>query len=442
MSIRSKIAAMICAGVLAVGGSAAAYAEDYSVVVFAQAGQKCSLANLKSTLAYPIPNGSTLQEWWGEDSSADESMPVLTKSRTLKKCFQLKQGETLIIPKGKTLTLTGGANIHGDIYIEKGGRLLLKHDALSLFGRIICEGTLEVTGGTFTGFDGSLLYVTEAGKFTAADRGITELDDGCEINGRIDILAGANAVCFGKTNIPVPYLESEPVAAVFKKQSFGGAYVQTERITDSTRLNAVVGTPIRTGFEYSDMDFAEFYTVLFSGGGTVTYTASGTIDNGFNEIGGVDVQLIRGVLDTWHRPTELKTAENAFSKSTYVARAKYLSHTVNEEYVEYTFELVDGYKGRTDSTITLRRDSEWSDEYIQEFTEGEYVLPLRSVEPENSEKYYVLSCDLYIPVNGGKADCVYVLGEKNELARAVTTDYLAELALYATSYPELDIISE
>lgn len=441
MKIKTKIAAVICAGMLAMGGSAA-YAADNSVVVFAVAGQKSALANLKSTLAYPIPNGSTLQEWWGEDPSVDESMPVLTKSRTLKKYFQLKQGETLIIPKGKTLTITGGADIRGDIYIEKGGRLLLKHGSVSLFGNILCEGTLKVTGGTLVGFDGSLLYISKTGKFTAADRGITELEDGYEINGRIDILPGANAVCFGKTNIPVPYLESEPVAAVYKQQSFGGAHIQTEIVTDSSRLNEVVGTPVRTNFEYSDMDFAEYYTVLFSGGGTVTYGASGTIENGFNKIGGVDVQLIHGVLDSFHRPQALKTAENAFATSTYVVQAKYLSHTANEDYVEYTFELVDGYKRRTDSTITLRRDREWSDEYMQEFTEGEYVLPLKLVEPNNGEKYYVLSSNLYIPVSAGKADCVYILGEKIELASAVTTKYLSELAMYATSYPELDIISE
>ncbi|MGN1341016.1 MAG: hypothetical protein ACI4WS_12050 [Oscillospiraceae bacterium] len=444
MSIRSKAVAVLCAGMLAVTGAVGvtAQANDPTMVVFAVAGTKSSLSSLKSSLAYPMPN--MYAEWWSDEMYAEEAIPVLAKSRTLKKNFQLKQDEKLIIPNGKTLTLTGGADIRGTIYIENGGRLLLKHGTLSLFGNILCEGRIHVTGGTLLCHEDSMLYIFEEGKFTAADRGITELDDGYEINGRIDILAGANAVCFGTTNIPVPYLDSEPVAAVYKKQSFGGAQLQTEVITDSARLNELMDVPFNTSFELCEGSFADYYTVLFSGGGAVTYRALGNIGGGFDMVGNVDVQMIHAVLDSWHRPVALKTVENAFATSAYVVQAKYLSHTANEDYVEYSFEVEKRYRGRygAESTITLRRDREWSDEYTQEFSEGECILPLKLVEPMNGENYYVLSSNLYIPVNDGKADCISILGENTMLDAPVTTDYLAALAFSAAKHPELDIVSE
>lgn len=372
------------------------------------------------------------------------------KSRKLKKRFVLKEGEMLIITAGKTLTITGGAEFYGNIYIEKGGKLKLEWYSTRLYGGVFCDGTLSVTGGTFHVFDEALLYISETGKFNAADRGICEPEDGYELNGRVYISPNANSVCLGDTNIPDPYLSAEPVAAVYKREDFDGAKIFTEVITDKTRLNALINLPDNNSPSFSDGDFADCYTVLFDGGGAVTYTAYGNVDNGFNIIGGFDVQLIFSVLDRFHRHEELKIAENAFGNSSNAVRARYVSHTADEDTVTYTFEVVNiialpidwNIQKGIGETFTLKRDREWSDEYTQEFTDGEYILPLKSVKPKNGESYYVLARDVYIPVNEGAADCVYISGEKCGLASPVTVEYIKNIAGNAVSYPELDIAGE
>ncbi|MDE6031737.1 MAG: hypothetical protein K2G32_08965, partial [Oscillospiraceae bacterium] len=204
------------------------------------------------------------------------------------------ENEKLIIPSGKTLTLRGGANIDGTIYIEEGGKLVFDKFSVNLTGKIMCFGTVSVTQGTLYCGDGSMLYVAEGGKFTAADRG----GDENELNGRITMEPGADVVCLGTCNIPDPTFAAEPVAAVYCRVEFGGYSKKVSEV--KTDLSDLLSVKCSTDAGFGDGDFADVYTILFSGGSCVSYTADGTIEDGWSNIGGVNVQMMANLLSDYH----------------------------------------------------------------------------------------------------------------------------------------------
>lgn len=289
-TLKKRIASAFMAAVLAAAAippvSAAADFENVDflgTVVYGQPNGTSGLKNLGSSLTYA---GTT-----------DFKTPVLNKSRTLKRTFFLKEGETLIIPKGKTLKLTAGANIDGNIYIEQGGKLILDRFSVGLTGSIVCDGTISVTGGTLTCFGGSLLFIGETGSFNVADTGYSE--EYGEFNGRISADANADTVCLGKTNYPDPTFSGEPVAAVKTSVESGGAQLSTELYTgDLSEL-----MPGKVGYSKYYMwsgDYYDTYTVLFDGGSCVKFT--GRKDSGWESIGTVSVSWLTAVLDIYRNP--------------------------------------------------------------------------------------------------------------------------------------------
>ncbi|MBQ8171263.1 MAG: hypothetical protein IJZ95_04660 [Oscillospiraceae bacterium] len=288
MCIRSIIIAAVSSIAMLIAGAsmqteATAHTIDYTTqVVYGQSASRSYLTSIKKNLSY-------------SQISEDIRVPVLAKSRTLKKCFVLKENQTLVIPSGKTLTLTGGANIAGKLYIEKGGKLVLKKYQLNLTGSIVCDGKLSITGGTLACFDDSMLFIGESGSFTATDRGVIEQ----ELNGRICCDNGADVVCLGTTNIPDPTFAAEPVAAIHTRIDFGGAVKKVSPVTANINslLPSVVGYDSST--ELGDGDFADCYTVLFSGGSCVKLTANGNISNGWSSIGNVNIQIMQIALDVY-----------------------------------------------------------------------------------------------------------------------------------------------
>lgn len=277
-------AAFICITILSASLSENASAQDTTVseiVNFGQASKKSTLSNFKSCLYY-------------SDKFEDVSVPVLKKSRVLKNCFTMSENEKLIIPSGKTLTLRGGADIDGTIYIEEGGKLVLDKFSVNLTGKIMCFGTVSVTNGTLYCGENSMLYVAEGGKFTAADRG----SDESGLNGRVTAEPVSDVVCLGTCNIPDPTFAAEPVAAVYSRVEFGGYSKKVSEV--KTDLSDLLSVKCNTGAEFGDGDFADVYTVLFSGGSCVSYTADGTIEDGWSNIGGVNVQMMANLLSDYH----------------------------------------------------------------------------------------------------------------------------------------------
>lgn len=290
MKFRTRLMSLIAVAVFVVMGmlgtvaSTAAFAEeDYEVVAYGRAAQKSYLSSIKSDLYY----AKIQPEEFVPDAI---KIPVLNKSRELKKYFTLKKDEVLVIPAGKTLTITGGADINGTVYIEKGGRLNLQKYSVTLAGSIVCDGVIAVTGGTLWCADGSLLYIGRSGQFTARDRG----GDEEELNGRIDSSPRANVVCVGATNIPDPTFDGTPAAAIYHRDEFGGSVRKTSVMTGD--IESLLDVGYDTSDDYGDGDFADYYTILFSGGASVVFTAEGKLTSGWNRIGNVNVQLMSAAL--------------------------------------------------------------------------------------------------------------------------------------------------
>lgn len=287
------IALILAAAVSAAVPTVSAYAEnsiDYnSTLVYGQASEKCTLKSFKSNLTYV---------------GSDYKVPVLNKSRTLKKQFCLSESETLIIPKGKTLKLTGGANIKGTIYIENGGSLVLEKYTVQLEGSIFCDGRISITGGTLSCGESALLFISEAGNFNVTDTGYDE--EYGEYNGRISVDTDADTVCLGKTNYPAPTFFQKPVAAVRTIVEFGGGKVKTELYSGD--LNELMpGTVGCAKFDPWSGDFFDSYTVLFDGGSCVKFT--GFKEHGWESIGGVNISWLTKILDIYRNPDHIKDLE-------------------------------------------------------------------------------------------------------------------------------------
>ncbi len=286
-SISLFIACIVAAGMTLTAAaeniSSASTAEP-APIVWGQAAEKRGLVNIRSNLYYAL-----VDEW------ADIKVPVLKKSRTIKNCFVLNDNECLVIPAGKTLKLTGGADIRGDIYIEDGGRLVIDKLSTYLSGTIVCHGDISVTNGTLTCTNGSTLYIAESGSLKASDRGV----DAGGLNGRVGTdMYGASVVCLGECNIPDPTFASDPVVAVYCRTEFGGVVKKTEVMTDG--LDALLDTELTTDTYYGDSSFYDLYTVLFSGGGCVDFVAIGNIGLGWSSIGGANVQSLTHAARIYH----------------------------------------------------------------------------------------------------------------------------------------------
>lgn len=258
--------------------------EISETVAWGRAAEDRRLSSIKSCLYYS-----------DNIESDDIVIPVLKKSRTIKNHFVMSANDKLIIPSGKTLTLTGGAYLDGTIYIEEGGMLLIDKYSTYVDGKIICFGTIGVTNGTFSCCDNSLLYVAKGGELLEAG------DFTHEIDGKIGATEGANVVCLGHCNIPDPTFSAEPVAAAYCDWGFGGNAKEVSTITNKDKLSKLLDVKCNTSAEFFDDDFADVYTILFSGGGCVTYTANGDTSYGWTNIGGVYVQVMNKYLTDYHR---------------------------------------------------------------------------------------------------------------------------------------------
>ncbi len=221
------IAAMLmAAAVTSAFPAVSASAQDNAeVVAFGQEAQKCSLKNLKTILyRYDSKNGT----------------PILRKTRLIKKCFILGEDEALIIPKGVTMTLNGGAVIKGKIYIENGGKLVLKRYSVDLYGSIVSDGTVSVTNGTLTCYASSLLYIGEKGKFDCPGGYDQEAE---MFTGQIWNAAQADTICLGKNTYNNPLFDGTPIAAVGYNYVCDGTQIEKlDNVSDlAALLPGVVG---------------------------------------------------------------------------------------------------------------------------------------------------------------------------------------------------------
>lgn len=282
----TKIAALFLAAAVsaatftAVSAQAAPEVDYTQVIVFGMKEKVVTLDNIEKSL------------------KRIEGSPVLNKSRKIKNCFSLGMFNSLTIPKGKTLTLSGGANLEGCIYIEKGGKLVIDRYSVENYGTIICDGTLEVTGGTLRLNNGSILYIGSTGKFN----GKTGYDEKMQsFNTRIYIEPEARVICLGSTDYPSSRFSSKPLAAVHRHvtddEAVGLKYT-SKVITEG--LDELIKTGYTTTNFFGKEEFDE-YTVFFDGGSSITYT--GTPEAGWCGVGGEHMNSFVDHLQKYRDPS-------------------------------------------------------------------------------------------------------------------------------------------
>ena len=273
------MAAAVASAFPAVSASAQSNSE---VVTFGQEAKKCSLKNLKTILyRYDSENGT----------------PILKKTRLIKKCFILGEDEALIIPKGVTMTLNGGSVIKGKIYVENGGKLILKRYTTQLYGSIVSDGVVSITRGTLTCFSGSLLYIGEHGTFDC----LTGYDEGTKMfSGQVSNDPQADIICVGKTKYNNPIFNGTPIAAVGYNYVCDGMQInKLDNVSDpAALLPGAVG--YGTYSVWAD-DYYDAYTVMFAGGGTVKYV--GDPEKGWKYIDDVPVSFYTAQLNKYRDPS-------------------------------------------------------------------------------------------------------------------------------------------
>lgn len=159
------------------------------------------------------------------------TVSVLNTSVSFTNTFTMESDDFLVIPKGKTLRLNGGAEIKGNIYIENGGKLIFAGGFARIDGTIVSDGTMIRHMNTASVWVYGALYVSPQGKLTEKDYGddpVFEAGDG------IARSRSGSIVCFGKTNSKSKDITANPVAAVLMKRYYiWNELVESEVLTDS-----------------------------------------------------------------------------------------------------------------------------------------------------------------------------------------------------------------
>lgn len=154
------------------------------------------------------------------DDIFDGEISVLNKSVSISKILDIADSELLAIPSGKTLALKNGAEINGDIYVEKGGKLTFSGGEFTINGSIVSDGTVTLKSAANVLVYGNV-YVPSAGKLSVGSDEKLAIGE----NGKI--------VCLGKTNSKLLDIAAKPIAAVLKSTDIAGRAFNTEVVMDN-----------------------------------------------------------------------------------------------------------------------------------------------------------------------------------------------------------------
>lgn len=224
------------------------------------------------------------------------SVSVLNTNVSFKNTFTMESGDFLVIPKGKTLRLKGGAEISGNIYIENGGKLVFEGGRGFVRGTIVSDGTILRHRNTSCIYVFGALYVSPTGKLIEKDYGDPMAFEAGDTTARS--LRGS-IVCLGKTNSESKDVVMKPVAAVIgSRQYLSDALSNCEVFTDS--IEELYPDPEKyfREEEYAPGASSQTLSVLFDNG-AVLYASGAPSENGVNytHIFGLDVRRAVEALD-------------------------------------------------------------------------------------------------------------------------------------------------
>lgn len=423
---KTILAGMLSAMLLT--SATAAVLTNSAVSVTASAESKVNLDRLKNcTLVYPQ------NTFDGEDYVVE-----MTADRTVKNLLVVKDCETLYIPAGKTLTLKNGCTVRGTIFIEKGGTLSVKDGNFDVLGSVICDGTLTVSRGVnFNSTFGGILYASP--KSTV--RILTDQLYADNIKGSTALM-GETKFAGGVTQVKKEQFcpkiagsvrttyENYSVTPSASAAGFTEAEIKKMLSADWFTLADI---PYDTEFDY--------LSVLFSNGSAIKFKFAGDRLDGIigSSVGNVwDFAEFRfSQSDGQNAPSSADIGgtvsaalvDQFINGSTNVVRAKLDSVEADEDAVSYWFTAVEQLKGETAEKFRVVRDREWSDEFTQEFFDGEYALFLTEYDSVFTDPYYTLYdpfamediSGIVVPVKNEKITNAVVRGTAYAVADDIST---------------------
>ncbi|MDE7194475.1 MAG: hypothetical protein K2O14_10945 [Oscillospiraceae bacterium] len=181
------------------------------------AGTGTTLGKIKSVITNVAP-----------DDIFQGEISVLNKSVSVTKSLTVADGEFLVIPGGKSLSLKKGAEIDGDIYVAEGGKLTFGGGDVTINGSIVSDGTVTLKA------DANILVF---GEIYVSGKGTLSVGS----DEKLGVGESGEIVCLGKTNSKLLDIATNPIAAVFKRTDLAGKSTKTEVVTDN--FDSVIPDP-------------------------------------------------------------------------------------------------------------------------------------------------------------------------------------------------------
>lgn len=232
-----------------------------------------------------------VEDWFGR------SVSVLNKNVSFQNTFIMESGDFLVIPKGKTLRLNGGAEIKGSIYIENGGKLIFAGGRTFIDGTIVSDGTILRHMNTAVIYVNGALYVSPQGKLTEKDYGGAMAFEAGDTTTRSRT---GSIVCLGKTNSKSKDVAAKPVAAVMGIRHYiSDELEKCEVFTDSIEKLYPDPEKYFREEEYPSGGSRQTLSVLFDNGSVLYAERPYSKEDraNYDKIFGLDVHLAMVALD-------------------------------------------------------------------------------------------------------------------------------------------------
>lgn len=239
------------------------------------AGTGTTLGKIKSVITSVTP-----------DDISQAEISVLNKSVSVLKSLEVADGEFLVIPSGKSLSLRQGAEIDGDVYVEKGGKLTFSGGNVTINGSLVSDGTVTLKSDANILVCGNV-YVSGKGTLSAGSDEKIIIDE----NGKI--------VCLGKTNSKLTDIGTKPIAAVLKSFGIDDRAIKAEALTDN--FNSVIPDPDKyyTESEIPAGGVSSTLYLFFDNGACISARKTGADVNGekYMSVCGVNVRYALLAID-------------------------------------------------------------------------------------------------------------------------------------------------
>ncbi|MCM1333714.1 MAG: hypothetical protein NC084_06960 [Bacteroides sp.] len=214
-----------------------------------------SLILAYTALSFPAgaEEGETIRAWRIADTVESAYWHgiisnAVYESAAVEKTLAVGRNESLVVPRGITVTLKKGARIDGAIYIHKGGKLRVEEGSFSVSpsGGVISDGILSFgKKAAFTVENGGEVMIGKTGRLNVSAKATLKLGD------------TATVACFGKTSAKNERIGTKLAAVILTEEGV------TTRAKDP---EAEIPTADRYAEGFSSLSTPAYVRYLFENG--------------------------------------------------------------------------------------------------------------------------------------------------------------------------------